>query len=203
VRYRGPDGTHHRRTFETKQQAVGFRESTRTDIRRGDYHDPKRGRVAFRVVAEQWLQSRRAEGRKPKTVMGYEAIYRHHLLPEFGDRAIGCITSAQVTAFVAGLRTANGDPMHQATVRNIVRVLSPIFDLAVEERLIVRNPCVNGKGRTVGTGRVPKREPIIIDEEQIAALADAIHSRYRTFILTAAYTGMRQGELHALRVRHV
>jgi integrase len=48
----------------------------------------------------------------------------------------------------------------------------------------------------------PGRDEIrFLDAEQVAALANAIHDRYRALIWTLAYAGLRPGEAVALRVR--
>jgi len=192
VRWRSPEGDHHRKTFATKKDAIAFQEATRTDMRRGDYRDDRKGKVLFRIVADEWLGTLDRSIVKPKTRHGYETILDHHLLPSFGNRPIGTITKADVQRFISEL------DRQPATKRNILRVLSPVMTYALEERLVLVNPCLKVKTGPIGKHRV---DPL--DEQEIAALVEAIHPHYRTFILTAVYTGMRQGELHALRVKRV
>lgn len=44
---------------------------------------------------------------------------------------------------------------------------------------------------------------VCLTAAEVLALADAIDPHYRTLVLTAAYTGLRAGELHALRHQDV
>jgi integrase len=191
VRWRGPDGEHHRQTFATKKDAIGFQEATRTDIRRGIYKDDRRGRIPLADVAEEWFAS--AQGTlRPKTSAGYRGILDTHVLPEFGRRGIGSITPGQVKAILASRGVST------ATRRNILRVLSQVMKHALDDGLIQSNPC-----QGVKTGAIERREMLFLTSAEVQALAQAIAPEFRTLVLVAAYTGMRQGELMALRVKRV
>jgi integrase len=69
---------------------------------------------------------------------------------------------------------------------------------AVRDRLIGHNPCADTDLPKV----VTKRQPIITPD-QFDRLLAAVPDRYRTLVLTAIETGMRWGELAALRPRHL
>lgn len=47
---------------------------------------------------------------------------------------------------------------------------------------------------------VPPPGELFLDPQQLLALADAISPRYRALVLVAGYTGLRAGEIGALRV---
>ncbi len=69
-----------------------------------------------------------------------------------------------------------------------------MMSTAVADDLIARNPCcVEG----AGVERAPER-PIPTGDE-VWKLADAIEERYRALVLTAAFVGLRWGELIGLR----
>jgi integrase len=101
-----------------------------------------------------------------------------------------------------------------ATVRKVHRVLSLILASAVKDGRLVRNPAVG-----VNLPRVVKAEQRYLTHEQVAALADACvtpselskHRRWderenapaRLIVLFLAYTGVRWGELAALRVSRI
>jgi integrase len=84
------------------------------------------------------------------------------------------------------------------TIRNTFNVVRLVFGAAVDSGAIRANPC---------TGiRMPKStrsEMLFLEPEQIVRLADAITPAFRTLILVAAYTGLRAGEIGALRVGRV
>ena len=54
-----------------------------------------------------------------------------------------------------------------------------------------------------GVAASPKAEMVFLTAEQVEALATAIDQRYSTLIHLAAYTGLRAGEICALRVGRV
>jgi len=77
-------------------------------------------------------------------------------------------------------------------------VLHGIFARAVRDRLIAHNPCAD-----TDLPKVVTKRQRIITPDQFERLLAAIPDRYRTLVLTAIETGMRWGELAALRPRHL
>ena len=65
---------------------------------------------------------------------------------------------------------------------------------AVDDDRIKRNPC-----RIKGADTAARAERPVATVRQVYALAEAIGPRFRAFILAAAFTGLRWGELIALR----
>lgn len=68
--YRDPDRVERARTFDKKGDAEDFASTIETDIPRGDYVDPRAGKVPLNA----WVPEMRAAGLtvKPKTKSGYE-----------------------------------------------------------------------------------------------------------------------------------
>ena len=54
ARYRGPDGRERSRTFERKADAERWLSTQAADVLRGDWTDPKLGRMTFREWVERW-----------------------------------------------------------------------------------------------------------------------------------------------------
>ncbi len=74
------------------------------------------------------------------------------------------------------------------------RLLKAIYNTAVDDGLIRRNPC-----RIKGAGQEKSPERPVLTVLQVYALADAADERYRALVLLAAFTSLRWGELAALR----
>jgi integrase len=87
-------------------------------------------------------------------------------------------------------------------VNTYLSLLGTILNAAVDDDYLARSPLVrkSGAGRTTATRNqpVPRREVWLL-REQLDRLVEAIDSRYRALVLVAALTGMRWGELVALR----
>jgi integrase len=123
------------------------------------------------------------------------SIFRNHLAPAFGDRPIDEIDFRTAQRFVAELAASGLAPR---TVRKAAGLLSQALDVAVRAGLLAQNPA-----RALALPQVPHKEPTLLTPEEVARLADAIDPRFRTFVLVAAYAGLRHGELAALRAGRV
>ena len=90
----------------------------------------------------------------------------------------------------------------ESVIRNAYRtVLKPILDTAVEQNLIRVNPLSTGE--RIKLPRPPKDEALFLTAEQVELLADEITPPFGLLIRFAAYTGLRAGELCALRVKNL
>jgi integrase len=192
------DGTGKQRTktFATKRQATDHLARMIADRSRGDYLDPQRAQTKLSVVAADWLQLKRLTIR-PKTVEGYEGNLKVHVLPSLGDRPVGSITTADVRRWIAQRSLV----VKPNTVRNAYRLLNAILSHAVEDQLIRYNPCAPLRRGSLPT---PANNPMkVLTVEQVELVAAQCDSIVATFIRFAAYTGMRAGEISALRMRNV
>lgn len=199
-RYRGGNGKRRAKTFHSKREAERFLRRVHTDMERGDHRDPDAARQKFAALAAEYVAN--AHHLKPKTLHGYQQSLTTVLLPVFGGMPVGRITRAAVQDWIdtqAGAFSPN-------TVRARVNVLRSVLNRAVRKDAIRVNPC---QGVRLPAAK-SSREIVVLTAAQVHALAEAVgarfdrpalRSRYRTLILVAAYTGLRGGELAALRVR--
>ncbi len=181
-------------TFATKGDAQRWLSAVETDMSRGDWHDPRLGDVPFREWAERWLATK-APKLQPSTVDLYRYLLRRHVLPRFDLTAVGRITAVEVQKWVTDLHATDVSPN---TVAKAYRVLSGVMDGAVDARLIARSPCT-----LKGAGTERHDEMQIATPEQVAAIAAAVGPRWEALVFTAAYGGLRWGELAGLRRRDV
>jgi integrase len=79
------------------------------------------------------------------------------------------------------------------TVAKAYRLLRAVFNTALDDEMIKRNPC-----RIKGADREVSPERPVLSVAQVYALADAVGLRYRALILLAAFTSLRWAELAAL-----
>lgn len=162
----------------------------KTDVARGEYIDPRLARSRFGEWADEWMAT--TAHLRPKTRAGYESDLRVHVLPVFGERAIGSIQQVDVRRFVANMLNAGSAP---GSVRNARKVLRLVLATAEGSGAVRGNAC-NG----VRVPASPKADMVFLGPEEIEALARAIGPRYDTLVRFAAYTGLRAGEIGALRV---
>lgn len=190
ARYRDPKGKERAHTFHTKREAEQFLGRQSADMQRGDYLDPRMGRTTFAQWAEDWLAT--TVHLKPKTQASYASILRTRVLPEFGPVRIAAVEQVDVRRFVAALADAGAEP---GTIRNTFNVLRLVFGSAVSSGAIRSNPCAGVK-----MPRSVRSEMLFLTPAEVIDLAEGISPRYSVLVLVAAYTGLRAGEIGALRV---
>lgn len=143
--------------------------------------------------AKEWLTT--SVHLKPKTRVSYESILQRRVLPAFGHRDIGTVTQIDVRRFLASLAADGDEP---GTIRNTFNVLRQVFVTAAGSGAIVLNPC-----RGVRLPRSTRSEMLFLSPDDINRLAGAITPWFRTLVVFAAYTGLRAGEIGALRARRL
>lgn len=192
ARYRDSGGREHSRHFKRKVDAQRWLDEVTTAVTTGMYVDPGRSRITVGEWSRRWLETK--VDLKPSTRARYEGLLRVNVLPRWGEIRLADVTHEGVAAWIADL-TASG--LSAATVRQVHRVLSLTFSLAVRDGRLARNLADH-----VPLPRAAKHEKVFLTVDQVEQVADAA-GEYRLVILFLAYTGLRFGELSALRVRRL
>ncbi len=155
----------------------------------GSYVPARAGVVTVAAVYESWA---RAQSHiSPKTVATRKSAWCSRVEPQWGAVAVADIRTAAVRAWVAAMKA---DGLGVPGIENAFRLLRQILGAAVEDSRIPRNPCDGVK--------LPKRQHAdrgYLSHAQVAALADAM-DRQPEVVRFLAYTGLRWGEMAALRV---
>ena len=176
--------------------------SVETDMARGERLRPELAQRLFQEWAEVWL---RALHVKPKTYVGYESSLRNHVLPVFADRPIAEISYRECKAFVDGLLRGGLAPGTAGEARRILRL---VLGEALRSDAIRRNPA-NGLRIPRGT----RQEMVFLTAAEVVRLATEIANPprprshppktwpgYGLLVRVAAWSGLRAGEIAALRV---
>ena len=197
ARWRNPlnQRDRHERTFRRKDAAVRWLADMDSSTHAGTFIDPRRADRPLSRVADEWRES--WTDLEPKTRAGYDHILRLHVLPKFGDWKVGAVQADAIQRWVNDLAATRAPN----TVRRIYGVLRSVLRFAAERRYIGLNPCEAVKLPKKSAGG--RRDYTFLTDGEIRALADAIDPHYRLLVLTAAYTGLRAGELGALRLRRL
>jgi integrase len=160
---------------------------------RGAYVDPQLGRVLLGEWAERWFRT--TAHLKPASRRTYRKLLDNQILPTFERATLAGIDTLAVRVWIAGLVEQGLSP---SRVRNAHQVLSQIPAAGVEGGRITRNPAAR-----VRLPRIIRRDMHFPAARQVEDLAAAIDPRYALLVRFVAYTGLRAGELVALRVRHL
>ena len=169
----------------------------------GSHVDPTRMTVREWLTA--WLGAIREEV-SPKTHERYSEIVENFLVPELGALPILKLAPVHIsTAYTRwateGRRDGKPGGLSPQTRRHIHRILRTGLSRAVEQQVIVRNPADAFKKRLP---KIERRTLMTLTAEQSARLLEAIaHSRVYWPVLLALSTGMRRGEVLAVRWKNV
>ena len=195
ARYRDPNGRQRTRTFDTRAAAGRFLQDTEHAIRGQQRIDPRLLKIRFSKFVDERYVSTLGHLRR-STAVNIQSRVRLHIKPKFDEFPIGSIAAHHVREWVTELSKSGLAP---GTVRSIYRTFSQIMATAVIDEVILRSPCVGIKlPRDVSCA-----EMHFLSAAQTVELAQAHMPRYSTLIYFAAYTGMRWGEIAALRVDEI
>ena len=184
-------------SFPTKDAAREWLTTIEADIIRKTWKapgdSPNVEGITLREYALDWLRSRRSD-LKPRTLDLYASQLDKFILPHLGDAAVTSLRPLGIKAWYVLVGTLTG-----LTARaQSYRLLRAILNEALRDEVITTNPCVIRGG---GQDKHPERKPLAVNE--IAPLAEGMPARYRFLVYAAAWSGLREGELLALRRQDV
>ncbi len=140
-----------------------------------------------------WLEEVHKHKLRRGTYLLYRGILRNHIIPALGDTQLRKLTSKQIQAFYnAKLK----EKLSASYVHSMHCMLHTGLEDAVKGRYIPYNPSDNISLPTPQA----EREAVFLTLEQAQHLLEVVQGhRLEAFIALALTTGMRHGELAALR----
>jgi integrase len=177
--------------FERKADAERHDVSVHADISRGQYIDPRAGKITIAEYASQW---RALQLHRDSTTDIVERAFRLHILPMLGQLPMADVRSSHIRAWVKST-TENLSP---STVHLVYSYIKSMFVAATIDKIIASSPCTGIRLPEVGN-----RELFIPDPEQIHRLVDTISERYSPIPYLAAGCGLRGGEIFGLELEQV
>jgi integrase len=213
VKYRLPDGRQIQRClgrawkekgrppagYFTRRMADEALQTILSDARRGTLEGMVKTGATFADAAAGWIRwIEHDRKRRPSTVKGYRSVMDHDLLPEFGELPLESITTEIVDAYRARL-VAEGR-LSARTINKQLTELHGIMARAQRTYGLRANP-------VSGVEHQPMRRSgdfKVLTPAQVEALVRASETEQDGALFTvAAFTGLRLGELLALRWRDI
>jgi integrase len=171
-----------------------------SEISGGAYIEPAKTTVG--QFLDRWLEHMKSQV-APRTHERYSEIARKSIAPLLGNLLLPKLQPARISAAYAkaladGRRDGKGG-LSPRTVGHMHRILRQALQQAIRWQILARNPA-----DAVRPPKVERSKMRALDPSETAALLDALHST-RLFmpVLLAITTGMRRGEITALRWRAV
>lgn len=146
--------------------------------------------ITFREYAENWLLVRKAPYLTPNTVVRHRARMENHVYPIIGSMKVREIRASHILYVMRGISSLGRGSQSQ-----VLGALRNIFNLAVDDNLILRSPVpltLTAAGETT-----KESEPLTLEQEAEILRVSEGHSLY-PFVYIALHTGMRRGEITGL-----
>lgn len=215
------NGERQRRQFATRQEAEQFRIEIEGQIRGGTFRADA-ARITVKEVADTYLKycegrMQRRERMTRQNYKTYEGHVRNYICPDAKrhegktlhkrlrkfDEGLGGIKLAQLTArrvcdFRDELRAAG---MSVVTTRKILATLQQLLAFAISRDLVAVNAAKGVK--VIGRRDEGARKIVPPTKEAMRRLIEVADADFRVKLIFAASTGVRAGELHALRWKHI
>jgi integrase len=177
------------RTFQRKRDAQEWERRQTDSLRSGVWSDPAAADKPVGEWCQIWLDAQPA--RQSATERKIRGVIAKQIAGTFGRRPLVSVRPSEVQAWAAELSRTQS----VATARHALGVLRRVFDYAVRDGAIQRNPAAG-----IRLSKVQGNDPRPLTHHELWRLAGAVDTaRDRLLVLVAGYCGLRWGELAALR----
>jgi len=164
-----------------------------SQLNKGEYIEPKK--TTFREFKDIWVE-KYAQGQvRPSTMTLYQGFFRNHLIPLFGNTKIAEIGVEDLQALKSSKLTEGLAPQ---TVKHMLRLMHQMLDHAVDWEYIRTNPA-----KKVKDPAIPRKEMDCLTPDEVRLFLDHTPHRWYILFLTAITTGLRMGELLAMKWRNL
>jgi integrase len=180
-------------SFNSRREAERAGRQAESSLEAGTWIDRVSGKTTFDEYVEKvWWPSRHLE---VSTRAGYRSYLDKHFIPYFGEMPMAEILPSTVQGWVT--QAVAGGLSARSVVKYHV-MLHGVFKRAARDRVIAYNPCADTE-----LPKVITKKPRILAPAEFERLLTCIPARFTPLVLTEIETGLRWGELIALRPRHV
>ena len=179
---------------EVKQKIIGSAQNVVISVMQDV---PELPTGTFGATALEWLSVSRNQ-LKESSYVKYRTVINNHLLPVFGDCQVSTITRNDVSQFCNSLLSEenNMPALSPKTASSIMCVLKNIFDYAAQ---VKQYAAVDLRGISI---RQPQRQLRVLsvsEQQKLSAYLCNNLNLYNLGILVCLYTGLRLGEICALK----
>ena len=165
--------------------------------------EPTRPGITLGAWLDRWYQEYKKANLRPNTQMSYERRIYQHIIPALGRIPLDKLTARDIQQFYTNLKKSGrltrtelyGAGLSDQTVRGIHTTLRAALDKAAEEKLIFRNPADSCKPPSAR----PREMQVLTPEEIQRLLIQAKEDGCYELLLLELATGLRRGEILALR----
>lgn len=161
-------------------------------IQNAHMSSPESAEMPLQTLMWSWLSSTENKVKRT-TYLKYESMIRNHLTSGIGTMPANRITGSHIDRFTDE-KLRGERPLSPKSVNDLLVILGMAFDYGEQEHRIPRP--------TIRRVKEPTRQMRVFSREEQAVLEHFLYrdmDHYKLGVLLALYTGMRIGELCALR----
>ena len=184
----------YRSRFKTKREAIEEMNKLKAEIMNGEYSEP--WKTLFKDYIQSWLYDTHKYEVQVSSFEVDETMVRVHLIPFFQSTPLAKIATYDIDRLYA---QKLNDGLANATVKKIHNLLSKALQKAVKWGLIKSNPAKDASPPSIHK----KRKQIWTVEEAKTFLEVCEQENGLIPFLLAIFTGMRRGEILALRWKNI
>lgn len=156
--------------------------------------------MTLREYIVLWQEAYDKHQSRPTTYAAHNYVFKNHILPGLGDIPLSELTSEMVGEFLEerrgfGNHRPGSSGLGEETMRHIHRLLQQCLDQAIRDGLLTENPAKAFHYRKSMTVKANIMTPL--EMEDYLDAADRLG--YLPMFMLALTTGLRQGELIALK----
>ncbi|HEV2360507.1 MAG TPA: hypothetical protein VGS21_02280, partial [Acidimicrobiales bacterium] len=174
-------------TFRRKADALARLAEIEVELRRGNWTDPRAGRIQLGDYADRWLSRRPDLAVRSREL--YVFLLSKYIVPEIGQCPLNALTPSVVRDWHAALAARL-----PSTAAKCYRLLSTITKAAVADGVIASSPC-----RIVGASVEHPAERPMATLEDVARLSEGMPEHLRIVVTLATWCQLRRGEILGLR----
>jgi len=182
------------RYAKSQKEAYELLEQMKSEIRQGTLVAGSRQTVG--KYLREWFENVQKQAVRPTTYLKQEPILTRDILPSLGHIQLQKLTPQHIQKLYAEKLSEGWKP---SSIRNIHKILHKALSNAVRWKLVPRNVC-----DLVSLPRQVRHKPQTLTKEQAVRLLKASQGHpLEALIVLALTTGMRHGEIAALRWRDI
>ena len=173
----------------TRKRAETLLAERLSQINRGEFIEPHK--TTFEEFKELWLEKYAKGEVRSSTMVQYESLFSCHIIPALGELELSRIGVEDIQGFKAAMSDKDMGPQ---MIKHNLRLVRQMLDHAVDWGYVRTNPA-----KKVRYPKIPKRETDCMSVAEVRLFLEKVPERWYAFFLTAITTGLRIGELLAMR----
>lgn len=187
-----PGGKRVTRSDRLRKVVADWGRAEEERITRGEWRDQRASRITFDEWRDRFIAARVVE---PETARRDRGVVTNHLDPQWSGWRLAAISRLEVQGWVKHMQ-AGGVGAH--AIRHAYNLLATMLGAAVDDGLIVDNPC-----RRIDLPATPTKLPQWFTPEQVDAICEHLPATYVVGVRLMSWCGLRWGECAGLRVGDV